>query len=59
MLSKFSSDSEDKKDKMIKDLIGLIKDIRNTLRNKKFYEISDNIRERLRELGIDIEDKKV
>ena len=32
--------------------------MRVRLREKKIYDIRDNIRDRLRELGIDIEDKK-
>lgn len=33
--------------------------MRTKLREKKIYDISDEIRDRLRELGIEIEDKKV
>ncbi len=44
---------------LIKNLLNLIIDLRVKLREKKFYDISDTIRDRLRELGIDIEDKKV
>ena len=51
-------ESGDKKDALIKDLLALITDIRSELREKKLYIISDTIRARLRDLGIDIEDKK-
>ncbi|MED5364259.1 MAG: cysteine--tRNA ligase [Bacteroidota bacterium] len=40
------------------DLINLIKEIRNLERDKKNYELSDFIRERLNSLGINIEDNK-
>ncbi|MFX1287971.1 MAG: cysteine--tRNA ligase, partial [Promethearchaeota archaeon] len=55
----FSTKSTDEKDNLIKSLINLIIEMRNELREKKIYDISDAIRERLRELGIEIEDKKV
>lgn len=55
----FSTKSTDEKDNLIKNLINLIIDMRNELREKKIYDISDAIRDRLRELGIEIEDKKV
>jgi cysteinyl-tRNA synthetase len=51
-------ESGDKKDALIKNLLTLITDVRNELRDKKLYTISDTIRARLRELGIEIEDKK-
>ena len=40
------------------DLINLIKEIRNLERDKKNYELSDFIRDRLNSLGINIEDNK-
>ena len=55
----FSKESADEKDKLIKNLLNLIIEIRVKLREKKIYDLSDVIRDRLRELGIDIEDKKV
>jgi len=55
----FSTESASEKDNLIKNLINLIIEIRANLREKKIYDISDIIRDRLRELGIDIEDKKV
>lgn len=42
---------------MIKNLIDLIISLRNELRENKFYEMSDQIRDKLRDLGINIEDK--
>jgi cysteinyl-tRNA synthetase len=47
------------KDILIKKLVYLLSDIRNELRSKKMYELSDRIRDQLRELGIDVEDKKL
>ncbi|TFF92176.1 MAG: cysteine--tRNA ligase [Promethearchaeota archaeon] len=46
----------DEKDKLIKGLIEIIRDTREELREKKIYELSDKIRERLRELDIEVED---
>ncbi len=40
------------------DLIELFKEIRNIERDKKNYELSDLIRDRLNSLGINIEDNK-
>ena len=39
-------------------LIELVKEIRNIERDKKNYELSDLIRDRLNSLGINIEDNK-
>jgi len=55
----FSTESETEKDNLIKNLINLIIEIRAKLREKKIYDVSDIIRDRLRELSVDIEDKKV
>ncbi|MHA1107321.1 MAG: cysteine--tRNA ligase, partial [Promethearchaeota archaeon] len=49
----------DEQGTMIKNLIDLITALRDQLREKKLFEMSDQIRNRLRELGIDIEDKKI
>ncbi len=57
-MTPFSFESTDEKDKLIKSLVNLIIEMRVKLRDKKIYDLSDVIRERLRELGIDIEDKK-
>jgi cysteinyl-tRNA synthetase len=55
----FSTENESEKDNLIKNLINLIIEIRAKLREKKIYDVSDIIRDRLRELSVDIEDKKV
>jgi cysteinyl-tRNA synthetase len=47
------------KDTLIKQLVDLLTEVRNDLRSKKMYELSDRIRDQLRELGIDVEDKKL
>jgi len=47
------------KDILIKKLVDLLSDVRNELRIKKIYELSDRIRDQLRELGIDVEDKRL
>ena len=57
-LSGISSGTEEK-DLLIKNLIDLLTTVRDDLRTKKMYELSDQIRDRLRELGIDVEDKKL
>jgi cysteinyl-tRNA synthetase len=56
MLKKGDSSLIDDKDEKIKKLLELIADIRSKLRKNKMYEISDEIREKLRELGFNIED---
>jgi len=55
----FSTVDTDENDNLIKNLINLIIETRATLREKKLYKLSDIIRDRLKELGLDIEDKKV
>ncbi len=57
-MTPFSFESMDEKDKLIKSLVNLIIEMRVKLRDKKIYDLSDIIRKRLRELGIDIDDKK-
>ena len=52
-----SMGTEDEKDKLIKDLLNLLKETRSKLRAKKDYDISDYIREKIKELGLNIEDK--
>ncbi len=42
-----------------KDLIELLKDVRNKLREKKEWELSDEIRSRLKDMEIVIEDKSI
>lgn len=46
----------DEKEKLIKGLLEIIRDTRDELRDRKIYELSDKIRERLRELDIQVED---
>ncbi len=48
---------QDEKDKAIKGLLDLLKETRKRLRDKKIYDLSDYIRENLRDLGFKIEDK--
>ena len=55
----FSKETVDEKDQLIKNLLNLIVEIRSKLREKKVYDVSDAIRDRLKELGISLEDKKV
>ena len=55
-LSLFGVDEVDEKDRIIRNLIDLILDTRSELRKRKMYSISDKIRDRLNELGIQIED---
>ncbi len=49
----FESSKDDLKD----ELINILVDVRGKLRQKKDYELSDKIRSRLREVGINLEDK--
>ena len=44
-------------DKKEKDLINLILYVREELRNNKNFELSDKIREELKNLNIDVKDK--
>jgi cysteinyl-tRNA synthetase len=48
---------EDEKDLAIKGLLDLLQETRSKLRDKKIFDLSDYIREKLRELGFNIEDK--
>jgi len=47
------------KDNLIKSLIEILSETRTKLREKSIYDISDYIRKKLIELGIDVEDKKL
>ncbi|MBD3255338.1 MAG: cysteine--tRNA ligase [Candidatus Lokiarchaeota archaeon] len=49
--------SFDKRGQLIDELLEIITDVRTELRKRKIYDVSDFIREELRKLGIDIEDK--
>ncbi len=44
--------------RLIDDLLKLIIDIRNQLRTERRFELSDKIRDELKKLGIELEDKK-
>ncbi|TFG02952.1 MAG: cysteine--tRNA ligase, partial [Promethearchaeota archaeon] len=46
----------DEKDELINSLLEIIKYTRSELRAKKVYDLSDEIRKRLRDLGLEIED---
>ncbi len=48
--------SFDKRGQLIEELLDLLRETRSKLRKRRIYEISDIIRERLRKLGIFIED---
>ena len=52
-----SLSGQDEKDKMIKGLLDLLKETRIRLRDKKIFDLSDYIRENLKDLGFKIEDK--
>ena len=49
----------DKEYDLEEDLIELLKDVRNKLREKKEWELSDEIRSRLKDMNIVIEDKSI
>ncbi|MHA1473009.1 MAG: DALR domain-containing protein, partial [Promethearchaeota archaeon] len=55
----FSTAGNDEKDNLIKNLINLIIETRTQLREKKLYDLSDLLRDRLKDLGLDVEDKKI
>ncbi len=57
-ISEYVIDSMDEKDKLIQALLNIIAETRFKLRKKKIFDISDYIREKLKELGINIEDLK-
>ncbi len=57
-ISEYGIDSMDEKDKLIKALLNIIAETRVKLRKKKIFDIPDDIREKLKELGINIEDIK-
>ena len=50
------STSMDEKDQLIKELKKILLETRESLREKKLYDISDEIREKLKAIGIKIED---
>ncbi|TFF98230.1 MAG: cysteine--tRNA ligase [Promethearchaeota archaeon] len=49
--------SLDEKGSTIQNLLKIIYDVRAELRTRKIYDLSDNIRDKLKELGINVEDK--
>ncbi len=49
--------SLDEKGTTIQNLLKIIYDVRAELRTRKIYDLSDKIRDKLKELGINIEDK--
>ena len=51
--------SFNEKDKLISDLVEIISTVRKKLRERKLYDLSDEIRKRLRDLGIKLEDQKI
>ncbi len=55
LISGVSGDLDENR-KLIKDLLDIIVDIRKKLRERKLYDISDEIRERLKDLNLKIED---
>lgn len=59
ILSDVQIEDFSEKDKTIKDLIDILTKTREKLREKKIFDISDYIRKKLIEMGIEIEDKKL
>jgi len=49
--------SLDDKGELIQNLLKIISDVRTELRARKIYDLSDKIRDKLKELGINVEDK--
>ncbi len=49
--------SKEMDNKLLQELLNIIIDIRSELRKRKIYDLSDSIREKLRALGFQIEDK--
>ena len=49
--------SLDEKGEIIQNLLKIISDVRAELRTRKIYDLSDKIRDKLKELGINVEDK--
>ncbi|MFX0140081.1 MAG: cysteine--tRNA ligase [Candidatus Hodarchaeota archaeon] len=49
----------DEKDELIRNLINIISGVRKELRERKLYDLSDDIRKKLRKLGIKQEDQKL
>ncbi|MFW9928289.1 MAG: cysteine--tRNA ligase [Candidatus Thorarchaeota archaeon] len=58
-VSQFSGIYNEEAENTIKVLVELLQTTREELRKRKLFTLSDGIRDKLRELGIDIEDKKI
>jgi cysteinyl-tRNA synthetase len=58
-ISQFSGIYNEQAENTIKALVELLQTTREELRKRKLFTLSDEIRDKLRELGIDIEDKKI
>ncbi|MBN1216135.1 MAG: cysteine--tRNA ligase [Candidatus Lokiarchaeota archaeon] len=53
----YASDNFKEEDDIMEQLLELIKNIREELRKRKIYDLSDKIRDELNEIGINLEDK--
>ncbi len=53
----YDSDNFKEEDDIMEQLLELIKNIREELRKRKIYDLSDKIRDELNEIGINLEDK--
>jgi cysteinyl-tRNA synthetase len=58
-ISKFSGAYTEEAEETIEALVKILQETREELRSRKIFDLSDKIRDRLRELGIDIQDKKI
>lgn len=58
-ISQFSGIYNEEAENTIKALVELLQTTREELRKRKLFSLSDEIRDKLRELGIDIDDKKI
>ena len=58
-ISQFSGIYNEDAENTIKALVELLQTTREELRIRKLFSLSDEIRDKLRELGIDMEDKKI
>ena len=58
-ISKISGVYTEVSENTIKELVNLLQETREELRKRKLFDLSDEIRNKLRQLGIDIEDKKI
>jgi cysteinyl-tRNA synthetase len=58
-ISQFSGIYNKEAETTIKALVQLLQVTREKLRKRKLFDLSDEIRDKLRDLGIDVEDKKI